>query len=695
MVETDKQAAQGRHPARRTSTKILLSILGILVAIPVIAIVFILTFDWNRARPWINAKVSEAIERPFEIRGNLDVEWERPAKTMAPSERTWRDHIPWPHLIANDTHVGNPAGMPVQDSGSARQFSFSVNPFALLSKTINIPLLRFDGPRVDLLRLDEKRNNWTFKRKEEKSRWTLDLDRVVLTDGVVHIKDAVTKADVTAKVRTLENDARYGVGWTLDGSYNGAPVTGGGKAGAALSLKQQSTPYPIQADMRSGKTRIAVEGTVTRPSKLAAIDLKLELAGPSMDQLYYFTGVVLPTTGPFSTSGRLTGTLGEEGDDGKRTARWVYDGFKGKVGSSDIGGRLEYATGGPRPKLSGNVRSQTLVFADLAPLIGADSNAAKKERNADAVQPGGKVLPVEEFKTERWNKLDADVRFAADRIVRDTAFPISKLSTHLKMDNAVLNLEPLEFGMAGGTVRSNIRLDGRGRQGPKAIKAQAKVTARKIEIKKLFPKIEQLQASVGNISGDANLTAQGNSVSSLLAGSNGELKTLISQGQVSKMLLEMMGLNVANIVITKIFGDKQVQLNCMATDFAVTNGLARTRYFVVDTKEALINIEGSINLANEQLDLRIDPKTKGLRLISLRSPFYVRGPFSQPDVSVDKGVLAMKAGSAIALATIAAPVAALLPLINTGPGEDSDCARLLSDAREKPKAPPPGKTGRR
>jgi uncharacterized protein involved in outer membrane biogenesis len=157
----------------------------------------------------------------------------------------------------------------------------------------------------------------------------------------------------------------------------------------------------------------------------------------------------------------------------------------------------------------------------------------------------------------------------------------------------------------------------------------------------------------------------------------------------------MMGLNVANVVITKLFGDKQVQLNCMATDFAVTNGLARTRYFVVDTQEALINVNGSINLANEQVDLRIDPKTKGLRLFSLRSPFYVRGPFSKPDVSVDKKVLAMKAGGAAVLAVVAAPVAALIPLINTGPGEDSDCARLLADAREKPKAPPPGKTQRR
>ncbi|WP_020652700.1 AsmA family protein [Massilia niastensis] len=688
MAESSTPAAQGHKPARRNKKKILLTLLGIAVALPVLAIVFILTFDWNRARPWINARVSDAIDRPFAIRGNLDVEWERPAKTMAPAERTWRDHIPWPHLIANDVYVGNPAGMPVRDMASVRQFSFSLNPFGLLHRTIGIPLLRFDSPRVDLLRTDATRNNWTFKRNEEPSRWNLDLERVVFTDGVVHIKDAVTRADVTAKVRTLENDRTYGVGWTLDGTYNGAGVDGGGKAGAVLSLKQQATPYPIQAEFRSRRTRIALEGTVTRPSQLAAIDLKLELAGPSMDQLYNFTGILLPTTGPYSTSGRLIGTLGED------SSRWVYDGFKGKVGSSDIGGRLEFVTGGKRPVLSGNVRSQQLVFTDLAPLIGADSNAAKKARAAETLQPAGKVLPVEEFRTERWTRLDADVRYAADRIIRDKQLPISKLSTHLKMQNGVLTLDPLEFAMAGGNVRSNIRLDGSGREGKNAIRATTKVTARQIQIKQLFPKIEQLQATVGQINGDAQLSAVGNSVASLLAASNGELKTVINQGQVSKMLLEMMGLNVGNIILTKLFGDKQVKLNCMATDFAVTNGIARTRSFVVDTEEAIITVDGAINLAGEQMDLRINPQTKALRLFSLRSPLYVRGTFSQPDVSVDKGVLAMKAGGAAALAVAAAPVAALLPLINAGPGRDSDCARLVAQAKEKPTAPPPGKLQR-
>jgi hypothetical protein len=132
----------------------------------------------------------------------------------------------------------------------------------------------------------------------------------------------------------------------------------------------------------------------------------------------------------------------------------------------------------------------------------------------------------------------------------------------------------------------------------------------------------------------------------------------------------------------------------MATDFAVANGLMQSRLFVVDTQEAVINVDGTVSLANEIINLTIRPETKGLRIFSLRAPLYVRGPFKQPAVSIDKGVLAMKAGAAAVLATVAAPIAALLPLVNTGPGEDSACGQLLQAARQKTVAPPPGKTRR-
>ena len=680
---TPQHGAVKPHNGRRK--KIILSAIGILVAIPVIAVIFILTFDWNKARPWLNAKVSEAIERPFAIRGNLKVEWEIPARSMAPGDRNLRDWIPWPHLIANDVHVGNPAHMKQADMAAVKQFSFSLNPLGLLHHTIGIPVLRFDAPRVDLVRTDASHYNWVYKKEEKESKWKLDLERVVLTDGVVRFVDAVTKADVTANVRTLANDPKYGISFEVGGSYNGAPVTGGGKVGQVLSLKDQNVPYPVQADMRSGPSRIAIEGTVTSPAKLKAVDLQLELAGRSMARLYNFTGITLPETPAFSTAGRLRGELDRE------YGRWTYEDFKGKVGSSDIHGKLVYEGGKPRGKLSGNVASNKLVFEDLGPLVGADSNASKKARGVEAVQPGGKVLPVEEFRTERWKAIDADVRYAADKIVREKTLPISKLSAHLIMKDGVITLAPLDFGVAGGTLRSTIRLDGSGAAG-NTIAATAKVSARHIQIKQLFPTIEQMQATVGQVNGDAQLSATGTSVASLLGTSNGEVKALVNQGTISKMLLEMAGLNVGNMVFTKLFGDKPVELNCLAADFDVKKGVMQSQVFVVDTKEAIINVSGNVNLGNEGMDLTVKPETKALRLFTLRAPLYVRGTFSDPDVSVDKKTLALKAGGAAALATIAAPVAALLPLINTGPGENSDCAKLVALANAKPTAPPPGKT---
>jgi uncharacterized protein involved in outer membrane biogenesis len=676
---TTSPAQAGKPHTTRT---VLLTLLAIVIAIPVIAAIFIATYDWNKARPWLNAKASEALERPFAIRGDLTVQWQQPASHMAGQDKKWRDYLPWPHLLAQDVHLGNPAGMEQVDSASIASGSFSLNPLALLEKRINIPLLTFQAPRVALVRNSETQNNWTFKRNDEPSRWKFDLERIVLTQGVVQFDDTVTKTHVVANVATLNNGGPYGISWTVTGKYNGAPVTGGGKAGAVLSLKNQDTPFPIQADMRSGDNRVTIEGTATRPAQLAAIDVQLTLAGRSMARLYELTGVLLPETPAFTTSGHLTGTVDRNGSS------WTFDKFTGKVGASDIGGKMAYRTGKPRGFLSGNIKSEQLRFSDLGPLVGADSNASKKARGVTETQPGGRVLPVEQFRTERWKTIDADVRYSADRILRDEKLPITKLSTHLVMQDGVLTLDPLDFGLAGGDLRSTIRLDGSDAAG---IKATMKIAARRVQIKQLFPTVDSMQATVGEINGDAQLSAVGNSIASLLGASNGEVKTLIEHGSISKLLLEEMGLNVGNILLTKVTGDKQIKLNCMATDFRVDNGLMNARRFVIDTDEALVDVDGTINLANEELDLVLHPQTKGLRVLSLRAPLYVKGPFHKPKVSVDKTVLAMKGGAAVLLAVLAPPLAAIVPLTQQQADKDANCAALLADAKVKPVAPPPGK----
>jgi uncharacterized protein involved in outer membrane biogenesis len=660
--------------------KIACILAGTLVAVPAIGLIALLNVDWNRAKPWLNERASLAMGRPFAIDGDLSLSWRQGA-----AQPGWRGLVPWPHLVARDVRVGEPPGMdsPSARMASASQFSFSLNPLALLEKTISIPLLSFEAPVVTLRRNVDGKNNWHFEKASPASQWKLDLQRVVFSQGSVRLVDAVKKADIALDIDTIAHDPRYGVQWKLHGKLHGERVSGSGKAGAALSLQRQIAPYPIVAEVKVGATAIGIEGTLTRPTDLAALDMRLKIAGASMANLYRLTGLVLPETPPFSTEGHLLGRLDA------RSSHWVYDRFEGKVGASDIEGKLTFESRQPRPRLSGAVTSRLLRLKDLGPVIGADSNASKSTRGAAQRQPGGKMLPVETFKTERWNSVDVDVTYSADKIIQNQALPINRLTTHVILQDGVLVLAPLNFAIAGGTLNSTIKLAAGGEPGRGALRAEMTTSARNLKLKQLFPGMQPLQASIGEINGDAKLSALGNSVASLLGSSNGEIKTLINQGTISKLLLEEMGLNIGSVVLARMFGDEQVKLNCMAADFSVTNGLMRTRSFIVDTEEALLNVSGTINLEQEQLNLTLKPDTKGLRVFSLRAPLYLRGSFDQPKVSVDKGVLALRAGGALALAAVA-PIAALLPLINIGPGQASECDALLAQARIKPRAPAPG-----
>jgi uncharacterized protein involved in outer membrane biogenesis len=176
-------------------------------------------------------------------------------------------------------------------------------------------------------------------------------------------------------------------------------------------------------------------------------------------------------------------------------------------------------------------------------------------------------------------------------------------------------------------------------------------------------------------------------VASMLATANGELNAVVTEGSVSKFILEIAGLNVANAVAAKLFGDKQVHMNCMAAETAVRNGRANVQRFVLDTDDAVIDVSGYVDLAHEQLNLDVRPQTKGTRIFTLRTPLYAKGSFANPDVGPYKTPIAVKGGAALALAAIS-PLAAVLPLVNVTKVPDTDCASAIAQA-EKPAA---GKT---
>ncbi|WP_246767203.1 AsmA family protein, partial [Bordetella pertussis] len=440
-------------------------------------------------------------------------------------------------------------------------------------------------------------------------------------------------------------------------------------------------PFPVQAEVAIGSTRIAVAGTLTDPMSLGALDLRLKLAGASMANLYPLTGVTLPDTPPYSTDGRLVARLQDS-----KGARFEYRDFNGKVGASDLHGDITFALQQPRPRLSGKLSSRLLRMADLGPLIGVQSGGAKSvkaEGEKAVAQPADKVLPVQEFRTDRWRVMDADVELRGERIVHSDRLPISDLTAHVLLDDGMLTLAPLRFGMAGGSLDATLKLDGR--EAP--MSGNVHLAVRRLRLKQLFPNVQAMQKALGEVNGDVALSGQGNSVAALLGSASGETKLLVNDGVISRALMEIAGLNVGNYVVSKLFGDDEVKINCAAADMGMTCGVMTPRVFVIDTENAVVNITGSIDFRKELLNLDIDPDSKGFRLFSLRSPLYVKGSFKKPDAGVHVGPLAARGAGAVALSVLLTPAAGLLALIAPSTNDENHCATLLTEMRKPARAP--------
>ncbi|MBO3276902.1 AsmA family protein [Pseudomonas schmalbachii] len=674
-------------------SKIGLWALSTLLTLLLAALVFAAVFDWNRVRPLVNEKVSAALGRPFAINGELRVIWHR-----GDEQDGWRAWVPWPRFSASDLTLGNPdwtAGKTrAQRFASLDRVEFSLSPLPLLWQRIVIPEITLSKPSADLLRLADGRANWDFQlpaseeETQQPSPWKLEIGSIGFDQGRVGLDDQQSKTRVEVQVDTLgkpvpfaqlagkavagagaASTQDYVFGWKVKGEYKGQPLGGQGKVGGVLALQDAGSPFPVQAEISAGSTRASIVGTLTDPLNLGALDLRLKLEGRSMAHLYPLTGITLPDTPAYSTDGRLRAELNDPAG-----AVFHYQGFNGKVGDSDIHGDLTFANRQPRPKLTGKLNSKQLRMADLGPLIGADSNADKQARGQSTRQPADKVLPVEEFRTERWRTMDADVELTGQQIVRDGDLPISDLDAHVVLNDGLLTLQPLRFGVAGGKLDAQIRLDG----SMAPMRSQVDLKARGFKLKQLFPKFAPMQTSFGELNGDATLSGTGNSVATILGGANGEMKLLINDGAISKGLMEIAGLNVGNYLVAKMFGDEDVKINCAAADIGLAKGLAQPRVFVFDTENAIIRVEGSSNLASETLDLDIVPESKGMRIFSLRSPLYVQGTFKNPRAGVHAIPLAARGAGMILLGVAAGPAAGLLALVAPSQREDNRCAALLT-----------------
>ena len=606
-----------------------------------------LLWDWNWFKGPVERQVEARTGRELRIAGDLDVD------------------LGWtPTISAEGVHFGNAKWSKNPTMAATERVEFSIALRPLLRGQTLIPQLRLSAPRLNLERGPEGVGNWEFGEPDGDGP---QFRRVWIDDGKLQFLDAARKTDIKVDIAS-EAAATAGTPApvTVEGGgvWRGSEFTVSGRAESPLELRDRDSPYRIDARARAGATRAHARGTLVDPLRMRDFDLKLALSGKNLEDLYPLIGIAMPPTPPYELDGRFT-------RDG---ARWHYNGFSGRVGDSDLGGDASVDTGGDRPYLRAKLTSKVLDFDDLAGFVGGAPKSGKGETSnpeltAQAVREGGRtrVLPDTAYDLAKLRAMNADVQWTAGRI-DSPSLPLDDMDAHLLLEDGVLRLDPLDFGVADGDIRSTINMDAR----EATIRTRADISARGLNLSKLLPKVELSEGAIGKVSGNVGLAGHGNSVARMLGTSDGEVVLGIGRGSISNLLMEMAGIDLAEIIKFKIGGDRLIPIRCAFGEFVVKDGVMTAQSLAFDTTDTLLLGEGTISLREETLDLTIRPRPKDRSLFALRAPLLVDGTFKSPRIRPDYGRVGLRAAIALTLGSIALP-AALLGTLELGPGEDTQC----------------------
>jgi uncharacterized protein involved in outer membrane biogenesis len=617
---------------------------GITALALLVAIIAVLYFlDWNQMRAPIGRYLSHRTGREVRLDGNLAVKL-----------FSWQ-----PSVDAHDIYVGNPKWVGTPQAARVGEFRLETRLIPLIFGDIILPLVKIDNAQILLVRDADGRTNWDSRSgKTPNDGWKLPpIQRFLIHNGHVEIHDAVRKLSFAGTITSEENAGAGRSAFSLlgDGTLNKSKFSADVKGGPLLNV-DQTKPYNFTADIHAGETHAQINGSVTEPFHLDRYNASVKVSGPTMADLYFMTGLVLPHTPPYQMSLLVQ-------RDG--TSYRLND-ISAVMGGTDLEGNLTVDVSNEIPALAGKMASRVLVFEDLGALVGG-------ARDPYAVA-GKFLLPETPLHTERLQQTNAEVDYSA-RSIKSRDFPLTSLDTHIGLEGAVLNLKPLAFGFTQGKLAGSVRIDAR--KPVPVTTVDARLTDLKAEnfIKGSDKPIQ------GMLEARAVLTGRGNSVHAAASSADGTFTAVVPQGGMRRSLAEWTGVDVLTALSLNLSGDNSnTRLRCAVAHFGARDGVLTSERLLIDTDPVRLEGGGTINLRDETLDMKMQGAPKNFQLVRLRAPITVKGSLAHPKVGVDPGPAIAQGGAALALGFLS-PLASVLAFIDPGLAKDANCGPLLQEAK--------------
>jgi uncharacterized protein involved in outer membrane biogenesis len=340
---------------------------------------------------------------------------------------------------------------------------------------------------------------------------------------------------------------------------------------------------------------------------------------------------------------------------------------------------------GTQPKLIADLYSNQLDLDDLSGLVGAtpgtgtDETISPQQRHrAKKVAQSEAVLPSTPINLERLQAATARVSYYGHKVIAK-GLPLDDLVIKYRLQEEKIAFAPVEFGIGSGAVALELMFD----IGQHPMEGTLEANVKQLSLQRLLRNIEIAEETAGVVGGRAKFWIRGNSVAELLGSADGGMMMLMTGGKLDALLVEVAGLDLGEALLAWLNDSLSVPIDCAYADLQSRSGVLEVKTFLLDTEDTLFLADGTINLDRERLNLVLRSYPKDIGGPAAPSPLYIGGSFKDPNLKLDTESLVARGAAAVALSVLAAPIAALLPLLDSEEGEDSPyCSGLVERIRK-------------
>jgi uncharacterized protein involved in outer membrane biogenesis len=594
-----------------------------------------------------------------------------------------------PELIVEGFSLGNADWAKPKSMLTVKRFDASVSLVSLLRFHVILPRVAIDTPVIDLERDSRGRANWDFTpagsgraahNPKAAPTHVPVIQELTVSSGTLTASDSIRKLKFEGQISIQESqntadDHALKVRGT--GELNNKPFELH-LEGAPLINVQPTKPYEFSVAATAADIKLTAHTEFPRPFDMAAVRSTFTVSGSDLADVYYLTGLALPNTPPYDVAGTLE----------RDKLIFRIDDLRGKLGSSDIEGKVSIDTGHERPKLIATLTSKQFAFADLASPLGTQATPerktgtlAKPTKPLQAAAPApasALLLPDADLQVNRVRGMDADVDFDAQSVLAPK-LPMKKVHLHILLDNGKITLNPLTFVLPQGQFAGTVTVDAR----PATPETSIDMKLSDVDMSQFKSKGATSAPLEGHIVGRIRLHGSGTSVHKAAANADGDITVVMPQGEMREVLAELTGIDVSRslgLLVTK--NQKDTEVRCGVANFHADDGDLKATTLVVDTTHVLVTGDGHVNLKTEALDLSLRGQPKEVRIFRIRAPILLKGSLLHPTIGVQPGKLAAQTGGAVALGTLLTPLAALLAFVDGGLAKDANCAALIGQAEQ-------------